>query len=52
MASGRLLTVATAEEIGLPQLPIVKAVRDVFKTLYDEGHERWDHSAFFSIWRS
>ena len=46
MASGRLLTVATAEEIGLPQLPIVKAVRDVFKTLYDEGHERWDHSAF------
>ena len=37
---------ATADEIGLPQLPIVKAVRDVFKALYDQGHERWDHSAF------
>jgi len=37
---------ATAGEIGLPQLPIVKAVRDVFKALYDQGHERWDHSAF------
>ena len=22
------------------------AVRDVFKALYDQGHERWDHSAF------
>ena len=21
-------------------------VRDVFKALYDQGHERWDHSAF------
>jgi hypothetical protein len=39
-------SLATAGEIGLPQLPIVKAVRDVFKTLYDQGHERWDHSAF------
>ena len=37
---------ATAKQIGLPQLPIVKAVRDVFKELYDQGHERWDHSAF------
>jgi 2-hydroxy-3-oxopropionate reductase len=37
---------ATAAQIGLPQLPIVKAVRDVFKALYDQGHERWDHSAF------
>ena len=37
---------ATARQIGLPQLPIVKAVRDVFKALYDQGHERWDHSAF------
>ncbi len=37
---------ATAEQIGLPQLPIVKEVRDVFKALYDQGHERWDHSAF------
>jgi len=37
---------ATAEQIGLPHLPIVKAVRDVFKALYDQGHERWDHSAF------
>jgi hypothetical protein len=31
---------ATAKQIGLPQLPIVKAVRDVFKALYDQGHER------------
>ena len=37
---------ATAEQIGLPQLPIVKAVRDVFKGLYDQGYERCDHSAF------
>jgi 2-hydroxy-3-oxopropionate reductase len=37
---------ATAKEIGLPQLPIVKAVRDVFKELYDEGRQQWDHSAF------
>jgi hypothetical protein len=22
------------------------AVRDVFKGLYDQGYERWDHSAF------
>jgi 3-hydroxyisobutyrate dehydrogenase-like beta-hydroxyacid dehydrogenase len=40
------LSGTTAEQIGLPQLPIVKAVRDVFKALYDHGHERWDHSAF------
>jgi 2-hydroxy-3-oxopropionate reductase len=37
---------STANEIGLPQLPIVKAVRDVFKELYDEGRQQWDHSAF------
>lgn len=37
---------ATAKEIGLPQLPIVKAVRDVFKELYDGGRQQWDHSAF------
>jgi 2-hydroxy-3-oxopropionate reductase len=37
---------ATAEQIGLPQLPIVKEVRDVFKSLHDQGHERWDHGAF------
>jgi 2-hydroxy-3-oxopropionate reductase len=37
---------ATAKEIGLPHLPIVKAVRDIFKSLYDQGYERWDHSAF------
>ena len=37
---------ATAKEIGLPQLPIVQAVRDVFKGLYDEGRQQWDHSAF------
>jgi 2-hydroxy-3-oxopropionate reductase len=41
---GTVLT--TAQEIGLPQLPIVKAVRDVFKELYDEGRQQWDHSAF------
>ena len=37
---------ATAAQISLPQLPIVKAVRDVFKALYDEGYQQWDHSAF------
>jgi 2-hydroxy-3-oxopropionate reductase len=37
---------ATAKEIGLPHLPIVKSVRDVFKELYDEGRQQWDHSAF------
>ncbi len=37
---------ATAGEIGLPHLPIVKSVRDIFKDLYDQGYERWDHSAF------
>jgi 2-hydroxy-3-oxopropionate reductase len=37
---------ATAAEIGLKQLPVVKSVRDVFKDLYDQGYERWDHSAF------
>ena len=37
---------ATANQIGLPQLSIVKKVRDVFKDLYDQGYERWDHSAF------
>jgi 2-hydroxy-3-oxopropionate reductase len=36
---------ATAKGIGLPQLPIVKAVRDMFKDLYEQGYERWDHSA-------
>ncbi|MGH2509363.1 MAG: NAD(P)-dependent oxidoreductase, partial [Ktedonobacteraceae bacterium] len=36
----------TAAHIGLPQVPIVKAVRDVFKELYDQGLQRWDHSAF------
>jgi 2-hydroxy-3-oxopropionate reductase len=25
---------------------VVRMVRDVFKELYDEGHQRWDHSAF------
>jgi 2-hydroxy-3-oxopropionate reductase len=35
-----------ADEIGLKQLPIVRMVRDVFKELYDQGLERWDHSAF------
>jgi 2-hydroxy-3-oxopropionate reductase len=37
---------ATAKDIGLPHLPIVKSVRDVFKELYDEGRQQWDHSAF------
>jgi 2-hydroxy-3-oxopropionate reductase len=37
---------ATARDIGLPHLPIVKSVRDVFKELYDEGRQQWDHSAF------
>jgi 2-hydroxy-3-oxopropionate reductase len=37
---------ATAKDIGLAQLPIVKSVRDIFKDLYDQGYERWDHSAF------
>lgn len=36
----------TAGEIGLPQLPVVRLVRDIFKELYDQGFERWDHSAF------
>jgi 2-hydroxy-3-oxopropionate reductase len=35
-----------ADEIGLKNLPIVRMVRDVFKELYDQGYERWDHSAF------
>jgi 2-hydroxy-3-oxopropionate reductase len=29
---------ATAEQIGLPQLPIVTTVRDVFKGLYEQGY--------------
>lgn len=37
---------ANAKEIGLPNLPVVKSVRDVFKDLYDQGLERWDHSAY------
>src|SRR5262249_55901402 len=37
---------ATAKEIGISQLPMVKAVRDVFKELYDQGRQQWDHSAF------
>jgi hypothetical protein len=41
-----LAAASRADEIGLPQLPIVKAVRDVFKAFYDQGHERRDHRAF------
>ena len=37
---------ANAEGIGLANLPVVRLVRDVFKELYDQGYERWDHSAF------
>jgi 2-hydroxy-3-oxopropionate reductase len=37
---------ANADEIGLKTLPVVRMVRDVFKELYDEGHQKWDHSAF------
>ena len=37
---------ATAGEIGLPQLPVVQQVRDIFKALADQGLERFDHSAF------
>ena len=37
---------ANADEIGLRNLPIVRQVRDVFKELYDEGRQQWDHSAF------
>jgi 2-hydroxy-3-oxopropionate reductase len=36
---------ATANEIRLPHLPLVKAIRDTFKDLYDEGYQLWDHSA-------
>jgi 2-hydroxy-3-oxopropionate reductase len=36
---------ATANAINLPQLPIVKMVRDAYKDLYDQGYDRWDHSA-------
>ena len=36
---------ATANAINLAQLPIVKMVRDAYKDLYDQGYERWDHSA-------
>lgn len=36
----------TADELGLARLPVVRLVRDVFKELYDEGYQRWDHSAF------
>lgn len=37
---------ANADEIGLGNLPVVRQVRDVFKELYDEGRQQWDHSAF------
>jgi 2-hydroxy-3-oxopropionate reductase len=37
---------ATADEIGLPKLPVVGLVRDIFKELYDEGFQQWDHSSF------
>lgn len=37
---------ATAGEIGLPKLPVVRLVRDIFKELYDEGFQQWDHSSF------
>ena len=37
---------ATAGEIGLPELPVVQQVRDIFETLLDQGLERFDHSAF------
>lgn len=37
---------ATAGEIGLPDLPVVQQVRDIFKALLDQGLERFDHSAF------
>lgn len=36
---------AVAQEIRLPNLPVVKAVRDIFKGLYDQGYQFWDHSA-------
>ena len=36
---------AVAQEIRLPNLPVVKAIRDIFKDLYDEGYQLWDHSA-------
>lgn len=36
---------AVAQEIRLPNLPVVKAVRDIFKGLYDQGYQLWDHSA-------
>jgi 2-hydroxy-3-oxopropionate reductase len=35
-----------AEDFGLGQLPVVQLVRDVFKELYDDGYQRWDHSSF------
>jgi 3-hydroxyisobutyrate dehydrogenase-like beta-hydroxyacid dehydrogenase len=35
-----------AKDFGLGQLPVVQLVRDVFKQLYDDGYERWDHSSF------
>jgi 2-hydroxy-3-oxopropionate reductase len=35
-----------ADEIGIGNLPVVRQVRDVFKELYDEGRQQWDHSAF------
>jgi 2-hydroxy-3-oxopropionate reductase len=37
---------ATAKDIGLPNLPVVESVRNVFKNLYDGGHQRWDHSSY------
>jgi 2-hydroxy-3-oxopropionate reductase len=37
---------ANADEIGLGNLPVVRQVRDIFKELYDEGRQQWDHSAF------
>jgi len=36
---------AVAQEIHLPNLPVVKAIRDIFKGLYDQGYQHWDHSA-------
>ncbi len=36
---------AVAQEIRLPDLPVVKAIRDIFKGLYDQGYQLWDHSA-------
>jgi 2-hydroxy-3-oxopropionate reductase len=36
---------AVAQEIRLPNLPVVKAIRDIFKGLYDQGYQYWDHSA-------